>query len=132
MMNQDKFLMMSDEQAITTTADSVVLDLQKPGDFMKPLYWILRVAETFETSDSAVLSATLQTADDSGSYAAVPGMALGATTVADLTAGTVLLRQPIPACDVKRYLKTVYSVSVGSFSAGKIDSYISENQGGIY
>ena len=132
MMNQDKFLMMSDEQAITTTADSAILDLQKPGDFMRPLYWILRVTETFETSDSAVLSATLQTADDSGSYAAIPGMALGATTVVDLTEGAILLRQPIPACDVKRYLKTAYTVSVGSFTAGKIDSYISENQGGVY
>ena len=132
MMNLDKFLQMSDEQAVTTTTDSAVLDLQKPGDFMRPLYWILRVTETFETSDSAVLSATLQTADDSGSYAAIPGMALGATTVADLTEGAILLRQPIPACDVKRYLKTVYTVNVGSFSAGKIDSYISENQGGVY
>ena len=131
-MNHDKFLQMSDGQAVTVTADSAVLDLQKPGDFMRPLYWILRVTETFETSDSAVLSATLQTADDSGSYAAIPGMALGATTVADLTEGAILLRQPIPACDVKRYLKTVYTVNVGSFSAGKIDSYISENQGGVY
>ena len=132
MVNHDKFLQMSDGQAVTVTADSAVLDLQKPGDFMRPLYWILRVTETFETSDSAVLSATLQTADDSGSYAAIPGMALGATTVADLTEGAILLRQPIPACDVKRYLKTVYTVNVGSFSAGKIDSYISENQGGVY
>ena len=131
-MNHDKFLQMSDGQAVTVTADSAVLDLQKPGDFMRPLYWILRVTETFETSDSAVLSATLQTADDSGSYAAIPGMALGATTVADLTEGALLLRQPIPACDVKRYLKTAYTVSVGSFTAGKIDSYISENQGGVY
>ena len=131
-MQQDKFLQMSDAQAIAESADSSVLDLQKPGDSQRPLYWILRVTETFETSTSATLTASLQTAAAS-SFAEIPGMAVGPVAAAGLTEGTILLRQPIPACDVERYLKTTYTVDTGTtFTAGKIDSYISENAGGVY
>ena len=122
-MMEDKFLFMSDAQAITETADSTnVLDLTKDGNAMgKQLWWVLRVNTAFTTSANT-LAVSLQTATAS-SYAAIPGCALAATaTSALLTAGAVLVKQPLPF-GLKKKLKTVYTVSA-TLAAGKVDSFI--------
>ena len=122
-MAQDKFLMMSDAQAVTATADSTnVLDLTKDGNALgKQLWWILRVNTAFGTS-SDTLAARLQTATTS-SFAALPGCALAATATSSLlTAGAVLVKQPLPY-GLKAKLKTVYTASA-TLSSGKVDSFI--------
>lgn len=122
-MAQDKFLMMSDAQAVTATADSTnVLDLTKDGNALgKQLWWILRVNTAFGTS-SDTLAASLQTATTS-SFAALPGCALAATATSSLlTAGAVLVKQPLPY-GLKTKLKTVYTASA-TLSSGKVDSFI--------
>lgn len=127
-MIEDKSLMMSDAQEIRNNGDTdsaEVLDITLAGDFQKVLYWIVRVNETFETSTAGTLAASLQTADDSN-FEELPGMNLPATVADSLTAGTVLLMLPLPY-DLKRFLKTVFTVAPaesGAFTTGKIDSFI--------
>lgn len=120
---QDELLKMSDAQAVTVTADSTtVLDLTKDGDAKKPLRWKVRVTTTFTTSDAAVLAVALQTASAS-SYAQLGTCARTAIAVGTLTAGTILIDMPLPY-GLKKNLKTVYTVTVGSFTAGKIESIL--------
>ena len=122
-MMEDKFLFMSDAQAVTATADSTnVLDLTKDGNALgKQLWWILRVNTAFATSANT-LAASLQTATTS-SFAALPGCALAATATSSLlTAGAVLVKQPLPY-GLKTKLKTVYTCSA-TLSDGKVDSFI--------
>ena len=124
MMNMyDKFLAMSEGQAITATADSTeVLDLTKDGNSLTTqLWWILRVNTPFTTS-AETLSASLQTATDS-SFAELPGCAMAAKAAsAMLTKGEILVKQPIPF-GLKRKLKTVYTCS-DALAAGKVDSFL--------
>lgn len=122
-MMEDKFLFMSDAQAVTATADSTnVLDLTKDGNAMgKQLWWVLRVNTAFATSANT-LAASLQTATAS-SFAALPGCALAATATSSLlTAGQVLVKQPLPF-GLKKKLKTVYTASA-TLANGKVDSFI--------
>ncbi len=122
-MMEDKFLMMSDAQAITATADSTnVLDFGDDGDArIKQAWWVVRLNTGFATS-SNTLAISLQTAAAS-SFAELPGMSLAATATSSLlSAGTVLIKRPIPL-GMKRYLKTVYTASA-ALETGKVDSFI--------
>lgn len=126
-MMEDKFLFMSDAQALTTaeaTDSTNTLDLTEDGDArVRQAWWIVRVNTKFTSGGSATLACELQTSADDSSYAALPGMSLAATAVASLTAGAVLVKQPLPL-GVKRYLKTVHTVGTADMTAGKIDSFI--------
>lgn len=122
-MVEDKFLFMSDAQAVTATADSEnVLDFKKDGDaLLKQAWWVVRLNKGFATS-SNTLAIALQTATTT-SFATLPGMSLAATATSSLTAdGTVVIKRPIPH-GVKRYLKTVYTASA-TLATGKVDSFI--------
>lgn len=123
MAMEDKFLMMSDAQAVTQTADSTnVLDLGDDGDSMaKQLWWILRANTPFDTSVNT-LAASLQTASAS-SFVQLGGCALAATATSGiLTAGAILAKIPLPR-GLKRYLKTVFTCST-TLVAGKVDSFL--------
>ena len=122
-MMEDKFLFMSDAQAITATADSTnTLNLTKDGNALgKQLWWVLRVNTAFTTSANT-LAASLQTATTS-SFSELPGCALAATATSSLlTAGAVLVKVPLPF-GLKAKLKTVYTCS-DTLAAGKVDSFI--------
>lgn len=122
-MMEDKFLFMSDAQAITETADSTnVLDLGDDGDArVKQAWWVVRLNTGF-SSTSNTLAIALHTAT-SDSFAALQGMSLAATATSALTsAGSVVIKRPLPL-GVKRYLKTVYTCST-TLATGKVDSFI--------
>ena len=122
----DKELFMSDAQAITTTADSDVKDLGKAGDpVAHPMYWVVRVKDAFgQASGTPSLTVALQVSDASDSgFAVIPGCgSVAATQSAGLTAGTTLIKIPLPP-GLKRYIKTVFTCSA-AFNAGSIDSYL--------
>lgn len=122
-MVEDKFLFMSDAQAVTTTADSTnVLDFEADGDArVKQAWWVVRLNKGFGTSANT-LAIALHTASAS-SFAALEGMSMAATATSSLTTdGDVLIKRPIPL-GVKRYLKTVYTCS-DTLTTGKVDSFI--------
>jgi hypothetical protein len=123
-MLTDKELYMSDAQAVTSTADSTVtINNIKDGDaLVERMAWVLKVTTAFTTSDSATLAAKLQHATVS-SFGDVPGMTVSATAAASLTAGAVLARMLLPI-GMKANIKTVYTVGTGTFTAGKIESFL--------
>lgn len=124
-MIQDMGLTMADKQAVTVTADSTyAIDAVAAGDPAKPLWWIVKVDTLFVTADAATLAVSLQTAA-AASFAELPGMAVAATAVANLTAGAILAKRQLPYGLLKN-TKTVFTVGTGSFSAGKVSSFITD------
>ena len=138
-MIQDAKLIFSDGQAETTQtahdSDNIVnlgvgtdelgnAEGAQAGEGGK-LWLNVRVGTAFATGSSATLAVALQDSADNSSYAAVsPTLGVAATAAASLTAGKVLIREPLPA-NVAQYLKLVYTIGTGTMTAGTIDAWIS-------
>ena len=138
-MIQDKLLILSDGQAETTQAahdSDNVIDLyigtdelgnavaSNPGEGGQ-LWLNVVVGTAFTTGSSATLAVALQDSADNSSWAAVsPTVGVAATAAASLTAGTVLIRQPLHP-NLARYIKLVYTIGTGTMTAGAIDAWIS-------
>lgn len=134
----DYFLTLSDGQAETTQAahdsDNVVDTYigtdelgnacpSNPGETGQ-LWLNVVVGTAFATSASGTLAVALQDSADNSSFAATsPTVGVAATAAATLTAGKVLIRQPLHP-NIARYIKLVYTIGTGAMTAGAIDAYI--------
>lgn len=123
----DKENLLSYQQAITATANSTnVIDLGPPtwtgfsGD-TKGIPMFMNVDEPFLAAGAATLTITIQSSPvEDFSADVVTHYNSGAIAKADLiTAKKWPLNLELPA-DVQRYVRAVYTVATGPFTAGKL------------
>lgn len=130
----DKTTLLSDGQAITSTAPSTnVIDLGATGTAMfasapqvrdigkgKQIPLLVQVVEDFAAAGAATLTVSLQV-DSVENFASpktvwtTPALAL-----ADLVAGKVIVPEYIPRGTDERYMRLNYTVATGPMTAGKI------------
>jgi hypothetical protein len=122
----DGFLVLSDAQAVTSSAASTdYVDTLAAGDAIAPGARVkVQVNTAFTTGDSATLTVALE-CDDNASFTSaktlVTTSALAVTSID--AAGDSVLDVVIPAI-AERYIRVYYTVGTGSFSAGNIDARI--------
>lgn len=117
----DANLVFSQEQKITTTAESKAVDFQEPGDAVGQELTIRAVvSEAFAGGTSVQF--VLQTSADSSAWEDV--IMTPAIPTARLTRGAEAFRVRTPN-GLKRYARMRY-VASGSFSAGKITAFMSK------
>lgn len=135
----DQNLVLSDAQAETTVAahdsDNVIdmgagydewgnAKIADYGEATKAPWLHVRVNTTFTSGGSATLTAALQDSADNSSFAAAsPAVSSGSVAVADLSAGTSLIRMPLPP-NLRRYVKLVYTIGTAAMTAGKLDAWV--------
>lgn len=125
----DNELVMSDAQAVTTTAISTnVIDLQKVGNPIhrgRPMYAVVTVPTTVTADGAATVAFNLE-ADSAVGLDATPTVlfSVGATGKAALTSGTRVMRVAIPEgiAATDRYLGIRYTVATGPLTAGAFDA----------
>lgn len=125
-MIQDKNLMFSSAQAVTSTARSTnVIDqgataagsnLGKGNDLVEVF---IQVVTTFTTSDAATLAVSLCTDSDETISNGTVLVTTPALAVGTLVAGYQVSIGTLPV-NVLRYLDLNYTVGTGTFTAGKI------------
>jgi len=120
----DKSLLLSDAQAVTTTAASTnIIDTAADGQALEPGAWIYAAVSTaFVMTGSAAgsLITTLQTGD---TVSMDVTLATSATiTEADLVAGKVIFKMKLPI-GLKRYIRLYYT-PLHTCTAGNIDAGI--------
>ena len=124
----DKQLLMSDAQAVTSSAASTnVIDLgahlgMDPG-VTEDLWLQVRVDTTATASGSATVTFALQTDDDEAFGSAVTLFSTSAIGKATLVAGYYPIRVRLPL-GMKRYARVYYTVATGPLTAGKFDAWI--------
>lgn len=122
----DKQLEFSDAQAVTATAAStnvIDLDTAAPniGSSGTPIYAEVRVNTTCTSGGSATIDAVLQHSTDNSTFTTL--VAPAQVAVAAATAGTVIMRVPLPAKH-NRYLRINYTIGTANLTAGKFDAFL--------
>lgn len=125
----DKQQMFSDEQAITSTANSTnVVDLGAFGeatqDGGEPLTILAQVIEDFTAAGAGTLTVTLET-DDNASFSSATTLLSTAAIAKGTLVGGYQLPISFLAANAERYVRLVYTVATGPFTAGKITAAIS-------
>jgi hypothetical protein len=129
----DAALVISDAQAITTTANGTnILKLSATSGVNKgkgtPLYLHVRVNTTFVATAAGTLSVGVYTADTSATatLCALP-ISLAKGT---LVKGYDIINMPLPAAPpLAQFIKCVYTQGTSVFTAGKIDAWIDMDDG---
>lgn len=117
----DANLLFSKDQAITTTANSNVIDLQEPGDAVGQELTIRTVVtETFAGLSNVQIK--LQTSADNATWEDV--LLSPAVALTKLKKGAEIFCVRVPH-GLKRYVRMNYTVS-GTGTAGKLYSYMSK------
>lgn len=119
----DKQLTYSEEQAITTTADStnVINHGQANVNTGEPVELLLQVEDTFTSGGATTLTVSLVTSVDEAFTAPVTLVTTAAIAKATLVRGYQLPLSFLPA-QVLQFTKLVYTVATGPFTAGKINA----------
>ena len=124
-------LLMSDEQAITTTAVSTKsIDLGvalRDIGAGEPLYAVVVVDEAFTAAGAATLVIGLITDDDSALGSPTTILSTPAIDKAALTAGRVPIVIPIPPNIAEQYLGLNYTVATGPMTAGKVTAFVAKD-----
>lgn len=125
----DKENLFDDDAAITVTRDSTnTIDLLRAGQDIgtgENLFVYVTVTTTFVTGDAAVLQIALVTSADAGLGTPTTHQDQVATiAAAALVAGFAIQFRIHPMTTPLRYLGLIYTVTVGSFSAGKVTAGI--------
>jgi len=124
-------LLMSDEQAITTTAVSTKsIDLGvalRDIGAGEPLYAVVVVDEAFTAAGAATLVIGLITDDDSALGSPTTILSTPAIDKAVLTAGRVPIVIPIPPNIAEQYLGLNYTVATGPMTAGKVTAFVAKD-----
>lgn len=128
-MIMDKKLMFDEDAAITVTRDSTnVIDLLQANQDIgngENLWVVIVVTTAFTTGDAAVLQAALVTDDNAAlDSATVLQDQVATIAAATLIAGYTIRMRIHPTTVMERYLGIIYTVTVGSFSAGKVTAGI--------
>lgn len=120
----DKFLQVSDDQAVTATAVSTdVIDFGQANPNTGnnfPTYLVVTVGETVTAAGDATVTVQLQDSADNSSYATIA--ATSAIGKADLGAGKQIVI-PMPV-EHRRYVRVNYVVGTGPLTAGKFSAQI--------
>lgn len=123
----DAALVLSDQQAITTTAASTnYVDTLAAGDPGQPLYLYVQVDTSFTATGSATLTIDLETAAAntfSGATILYSSGAVGKATLVATAGSEYELKIPIPR-GALRYLRLNYTVASGPMTAGKLTAAI--------
>ena len=118
----DNTLVLSNEQAVTTTAASTNIIKTNGGDVPNRVFLVVRVDTTFTGCTSVTPSVETDSASAFSSASTV--MTLPTYPVASLTAGLVAI-VPLPL-GLKDYVRVKYTV-VGTATAGKFSAFITDN-----
>lgn len=132
----DRYHILSDEQALTATADSEgIIDFGAGEDAWgtartapelsdgKPMWLNVMVPTALASSGgTATLTTTLYTGATSGAITTA-ALATSALAEAALVAGYAVLSVPLPA-GLSRYLKLTYTVGTEDFTSGTISAWI--------
>lgn len=118
----DNSLVLSAEQAVTTTAPSTNVVKTNGGDVPNRLFLVVRVDTAFAGCTSVTPSVET---DDASAFSSAATVATFPTYPVDsLTAGMLGII-PLPL-GLKDYLRMKYTV-VGTATAGKISAFITDN-----
>lgn len=141
-MLMDKFLMMSDDQAITATANCTTplalsevakMDREAGGE---PMEIVVQVTQTFVSGGSTTLAISLATGNNSSLGSPATQIAYLSIPKADLVAGKkykLPFQMPLADADAS-YFGLVYTVTTGPFTAGKLTAWVqraNEDQNGL-
>ena len=121
-MHIDKFLEVSDAQAVTATAPSAdVIDTKqlRPNLGMSDLELVVTLAETATAAGAATVAVTLQDSPDNAVWRDIASKTL---TIADMKVGASHVLG-IPH-QTQRYLRVNYTVATGPLTAGKFNAAI--------
>lgn len=118
----DNTLVLSKEQAVTTTAASTNIIKTNGGDVPNRLFLVVRVDTSFTGCTSVAPS--VETDNASAFSSAETVMSLPVYPLASLTAGMMAI-VPLPL-GLKDYVRMKYTV-VGTATAGKISAFITDN-----
>lgn len=126
-MIRDLKLILSNAQAVTTDADSSILDLNAAGDAYESLWLKISVPVTVTADGAATVTFALITDSDSG-FATAPVTLYTSAAIgkASLAQGDVPVKLRLPA-GVKRYLKVTYTIGTGPLTAGKFDAFLARD-----
>ncbi len=121
----DKFLQVSDAQAVTASAASTdVIDTgaanRAIGD-VTSLAAVITVDQAATADGAATVTFSLQDSADNSSFADV--VASAAIGKADLTAGKQAAVLKLPS-NLRRYIRVYYTVGTGPLTAGKFSAQI--------
>ena len=134
---RDDQLVLSDEQAVTATADSTnIIDLgagtDHKGNALIPgagktgkMFLNITVDVTTTSAGATTADFELQDSADNSSWAATP-IKISAVAKATLVAGYRVMRMPLPP-NLRRYVKVIYTVAVANFTAGKFSASLDWN-----
>lgn len=118
----DNTLVLSNEQAVTTTAPSTNIIKTGGGDVPNRLFLVVRVDTAFVGCTSVTPSVET---DNASAFSSAETVAqLPTYPVASLTAGMMAI-VPLPL-GLKDYVRMKYTV-VGTATAGKISAFITDN-----
>ena len=122
----DKSLLLSDAQAVTTTAASTnVIDTGAEGQAIEPGSWVyVNISTAFTIAGATkTVQAQLQTGT---SATMADGVTLATSAaVSTVTAGSPIMKLKVPL-GLKRYVRLYYTMG-GTASAGNIDAFICNN-----
>jgi len=127
-MIQDKKLMFSDSQDLTSTADSTnILDLGAHGDdIQRELTLFVQFRGAVDSAGESTLIIQLNTDDAlnaGGDDLAADNTLWTSASIAKtaLTDGAMLVKMPLPP-GIQRYLRLKYTVGTANLTAGAIDA----------
>lgn len=128
----DGYLLFSNNQAITATADSTnVLDTQTARDLAigdsPALKIFVATTAALLSAGATTLAIDLQGSTDASTWttmASLPAQAKTAVTAAGTRIWSIDLPRPIAGQALPRYYKLVYTVATGPFTAGTVSAGI--------
>lgn len=119
----DKSLTYSDDQAITATAASTVVNAVKAGGPLQKLFLYLRINEAFNTLTT--LAIAFQTSDDNFSSDTTE-VFTKTIALADLTINAEIIKMDLPM-ELKQYTRFYYTVGGTDPTTGEIYAAIVKN-----
>lgn len=118
-------------QAITATAASTnYIDLNKANIKLgvgKPMYLVCQVITAFATGGASTgLTVALETGTDSGFATALKQVNKWTVALADLTAGKVIICQPLSVQQYQEFMRLYFTAEGGNFASGSIFCHLTD------
>lgn len=124
----DNQLVFSSAQTLTATTSSTnTVDLGNAVHDIgtgESMYFVVRVTTTLADTDSDATCAVTLVTDDNDSFSSTTTAVTVGTFAAVSPAGTEMIYRLSPGAITERYLKVLYTVSGGPFSAGAVDAFL--------
>lgn len=128
----DGYLLFSNNQALTVTADSTnILDMQNARDLgigdSPALKVFVQTTAALLSAGATTLAIDLQGSTDASTWttmASVPATAKASITAAGTRIWSIDLPRPVNTQALPRYYKLVYTVATGPFTAGTVSAGI--------